>query len=168
MGQVPRANSFRHALSVRKRSFGKGVSSRSSLGCSFPVWEAKWNVPGNAPSLHAVENHWSCKINLTLVLRVSPPAIEWKTGRKPKTGKNWPKKGKWPTARNGAKMAPKWWNNRKMTIFFAIFSPFGPWAIPSFRQKKTIIPFSAFGPFSILCQADRLATLRCAILSLFC
>ena len=52
MWQVPRANSFRHApfpnaSSVRKRRFGKGVSSRISLGCSFSVSEAKRNVPGN-------------------------------------------------------------------------------------------------------------------------
>ena len=52
MGQVPRANSFRHApfpntQSVRKRHFGKGILSRSSLGCALSVPEAKRNVPGN-------------------------------------------------------------------------------------------------------------------------
>ena len=47
----------------------------------------------------------------TQILRVRPPGIEWKTGRNPKMGKNWPKKRngprpkmgkKWP--RNGEKM----------------------------------------------------------------
>ena len=52
MGQVPRANYFCHApfpnaQSVQKRRFGKGVLSRSSLGCSFPVSEAKRNIPEN-------------------------------------------------------------------------------------------------------------------------
>ena len=42
------------------------------------------------------------------VLRVRPPGIEWKTGRNPKMGKNWPKNRKWPSARNGEKKAQKW------------------------------------------------------------
>ena len=44
-----------------------------------------------------------------LTLRVRPPGIEWKTGEKPKMGKNWPKieNGPQPTARNGGKMAQK-------------------------------------------------------------
>ena len=43
-----------------------------------------------------------------LPLRVRPPAIEWKMGRNPKIGKNRPKNRKWPSARNGGKMAQKW------------------------------------------------------------
>ena len=63
-------------------------------------------------------------------LRVRPPGIEWKTGRTPKMGKNWPKHRKWPSARNGEKMAQKWRNNRKTTPnpisapFLGHFSPF--------------------------------------------
>ena len=62
-------------------------------------------------------------------LRAKPPGIEWKTGRNPKMGKNWPKNRKWPSARNGEKV-PK--NCEKMGFgviflffrrFWAIFSP---------------------------------------------
>ena len=35
------------SFSEHSKRFGKGVSSRSSLGCSFCVPEAKRNVPGN-------------------------------------------------------------------------------------------------------------------------
>ena len=72
------------------------------------------------------------------VLRVRPPGIEWKTGRNPKMGKNWPKNRKRPSARNGEKMAQKW---RKNGIWghFSIFSPF----------LGHFFPISGRGPFSI-------------------
>ena len=46
--QAPGANSFRHApFQFTLRAFGKGVSSRSSLGYSFSVSNAERNIPGN-------------------------------------------------------------------------------------------------------------------------
>ena len=45
-------------------------------------------------------------------LRVRPPGIEWKVS-KSKNGKQWPKNRKWPSARNGGKMAQKWRKKRK-------------------------------------------------------
>ena len=73
-----------------------------------------------------------------LFLWAQPPGIEWKTGRNPKMGKNWPKNRKWPSARNGEKMAQKW---RKNGIWghFSIFSPF----------LGHFFPISGRGPFSI-------------------
>ena len=94
------------------------------------------------------------------VLRVMPPGIEWKTGRKPKVGKNSRK------IENGLrperKMAPKWRKISRMTpnpIFppclghFFPISGRGPFSI-----FWLFFPFSAFGPFSILCQAAWLAS----------
>ena len=73
-----------------------------------------------------------------LVLRVRPPGIEWKSGRNPKMGKNWPKNSKMA-------LGPKWGKNgpkmaRKMG-FGVIFLFFGP-----------CFPISARGPLSIFDQ----------------
>ena len=92
-----------------------------------------------------------------LGLRVRPPVIEWKTGRNPKMGKNWPKNRKWLSARNGGKMAQKWRKNgiwghfSFFRHFWAIFPHFGPRAI--FYFLANFFPFLDFGPFSILYQA---------------
>ena len=75
-------------------------------------------------------------------LRVGPPGIEWKTGRNPKMGKNWPKNRKWPSARNGEKMAQKWRKNRKMTPN-PIFLPF----LGHFFPISGRGPFLFFGQF---------------------
>ena len=99
---------------------------------------------------------WGCPQGL----RVRPPGIEWKTGRNPKMGKNWQQKNrKWPSARNGEKMAQKWRKNRKLTpnsFFGPFFLHFGPRGIFSFLAN--FFPFLVFGPFSILYQAAWLAT----------
>ena len=95
-------------------------------------------------------------------LRVSPPGIEWKTGRTPKMGKKWPKNSKWPSARNGGKMAQKCPKNRKMTPkfnpnflpFWGLFPPCRVEARAIFYFSANFFPFSDFGPFSSLCQAD--------------
>ena len=55
--------------------------------------------------------------------------------------KNWPKNRKWPSARNGEKMAQKWRKNGKMTPN-PIFSPF----------LGHFFPISGRGPFSIFGQ----------------
>ena len=47
MGQVPRQTPFVTLLVQTLRAFGKGVLSRSSLGCSFSALEAKSDVHGN-------------------------------------------------------------------------------------------------------------------------
>ena len=95
-------------------------------------------------------------------LRVRPPGIEWKTGRNPKMGKNWPKNGKWPSARNGEKMAQKW---RKNGIWghFSIFSLFLGHFFPISGRGPFSIFLANFFPFwisSILYQAAWLASLE--------
>ena len=85
-------------------------------------------------------------------------------GPKAENGKELAEKKKWPTARNGGKMAQK--QRKKGDLwsffyFFAILGPFfphfGPWAIFFFSANS--FPFLAFGPFSILYQAAWLAIL---------
>ena len=111
------------------------------------------------------------RIAKQLGLRVRPPGIEWKTGRYPKMGKNWPKNRKWPSApemgkkwpKNGEKIEkwpqiPFFAPNPIFCLFLGHFSPIsgrGPFSIfwPIF------FPFLDFGPFSILYQAAWLAKL---------
>ena len=70
-------------------------------------------------------------------LRVRPPGIEWKTGRNPKMGKNWPNMDNGPRP----EMGKKWPQNGKKWIWghFSIFSPF----------LGHFYPISGRGPFSI-------------------
>ena len=73
------------------------------------------------------------------VLRVKRPGIEWQADRKPKTGKDWPKKQKWPT--------PRKWQKMGFGVFSLLFRHF--WAIFSPCQTVAIVFFSAiFVPFS--------------------
>ena len=74
-----------------------------------------------------------------------------KTGRKPEMGKNWPKNRKWPSARNGEKMAQKWrkngmWGHCSIFSrhFWAIFSPFR--AEGHFLFSGQFFPISGFRP----------------------
>ena len=50
-----------------------------------------------------------------MTYEVRPPGIEWKMGRNPKMGKNWPKNRNGPRPEMVEKMAQKWQKNRKMT-----------------------------------------------------
>ena len=91
-------------------------------------------------------------------LQVSPPGIEWKTGRKPKMEENWHKKKKenGPRPEIGKKWPKNGEKNRKMTpnpIFFAICGPFFLHFGPPFSIFQPIFLFSAFGPLSVLHQA---------------
>ena len=116
-----------------------------------------WLQPNSNP-------HPLLRTRKLLNLRVRPPGIEWKTGRNPKMGKNWPKN------RNGPRpeMGKKWPKNGEkigfgvIFYFFAIFGPFfphfGPRAI--FYFSANFFPFLDFGPFSILYQAAWLAILN--------
>ena len=81
-------------------------------------------------------------------VRVRPPGIEWRTGRNPKMGKNWPKNRKWPSARNGEKMAQIAPN--------PIFSPshFGPRAIFFFWPIFCHFWISARFPFYTVWRAQ--------------
>ena len=65
-------------------------------------------------------------------------------------GKHWPKNRKWPSARNGEKLAKKWRKNRRMTPipifspFLAIFCPF--WAEGHFLFFGQCFPIFGFQP----------------------
>ena len=61
---------------------------------------------------------------------------------------------KWPD--NGEKIA-KWPQIPMLNILGYFFSRFEPWVI--FYFSANLFPFSAFSPFSILCQAAWLAML---------
>ena len=114
---------------MRKVNFSMFAISRYKAGAA--------NVGRSLLRLSACSSKRFCKVtkmkspeSLALIcgftalkLRVRPPGIEWKTGRSPKMGKNWPKNRKWPSARNGEKMAQKW---RKNGIWghFSIFCHF--------------------------------------------
>ena len=74
-----------------------------------------------------------------VTLRVSPPGIEWKTGRSRTWEKNGRKKRKWPTALNRKKMTQKGrkkWKKRPQILFLGPF-----W--------DNFFPISGRGPFSI-------------------
>ena len=78
----------------KRRKIGKGSFVRDGFG-DMEFWNHENTPPKNT------------RENPPPNLRARPPGIEWKTGRNPKMGKNWPKKRKWPSARNGERMAQK-------------------------------------------------------------
>ena len=101
-------------------------------------------------------------MHLDVDFRVRPPGIEWRTGWKPKMGKNLVEK--WQMAhgpkwgKNGTDMAQKW-DLGSFFYFFVISVPlfphFKPWAISLFSHL--FYPFLDFGPFSILYQVAWIA-----------
>ena len=61
-----------------------------------------WAIPGN-PHASLMFLH----VIFFRELRVRPPGIEWKTGRNPKMGKNWPKIENGPRPEMGKKWPKK-------------------------------------------------------------
>ena len=97
---------------------------------------------GGGPCLQA--------FNLGQSLRIRRPGIEWKTGRKPKIGKNRPKIGNGPRPETGK----KWPTNGKKWKTYPKFhfsaADFGPWTILFFADMFSLL---GLRPFSILYQA---------------
>ena len=68
-------------------------------------------------------------------------------GPKSKNAKKLAKNRKWPPARNGEKMAPKWQKKWGLGPFFNFFAIFGPF-FPYFGPRAIFYLFGKFAPIS--------------------